>query len=439
MRKKIAIHIIIILAALLLTGCTPQTEEAAAETEAPMAVEAVVIEANTEPEEPEPTLFFADDTAHPALMAPRPDGKFHPASPVTRGELCGILYPMFEGLSAQGAPFSDLQWRGEAYAPVTALYRAGVLPDAAGEAYHPERVVSRAYLCEVLYNIAAALGGEDAARVRLVAIDADAGLTAADGADLSASAWVTRQEAAVIAERMLDREPDAMALFMNGCIPSDMTDADEAWAYIADAVTEGAAKPVSGGVHRLYGWLYAAWDDGTMITDMDYGVWTFGPDGRYTTGSEELDAYLAEALEISGANGLEGVEALEAAYLYIKYNFAYIVRPEDMETIPVGVTGWEYDRATRFFRYGGGTCYGYAAAFGLMARALGEHAYVVAAEVNQFYGDHGFVVIPEGDEDVIYDVEMEATRPERHRDFDLFGIRNYAIYNYWYVANWRVE
>ena len=92
-----------------------------------------------------------------------------------------------------------------------------------------------------------------------------------------------------------------------------------------------------------------------------------------------------------------------------------------------------------FFRYGGGTCYGYAAAFGLMARALGEHAYVVAAEINQFFGAHGFVVIPEGEEDILYDVEMEATRPERHGDLDLFGIRNYVIYNYWYVANWREE
>ena len=226
---------------------------------------------------------------------------------------------------------------------------------------------------------------------------------------------------------------------MNGCVPADVTVEDPAWSCMADVVTEGTVGPVSGGVHRLYGWLYAAWDDGTMITDLDYGVWTFGPDGRYTTGDEVLDMYLADALEESGANDLPDEEALKAAYLYIKYDFQYLVRPEDMETIPVGVTGWEYDRAKRFFRYGGGTCYGYAAAFGLMARALGQHAYVVAAEVNQFYGAHGFVVIPEGDTDVIYDVELEATRPERHDDFDLYGILNKTIYNYWYVANWREQ
>ena len=435
MRKKSAI-LLLILAALALAGCAAHTDETALETAAPAMAEAVVIEAEPEPTE-EPTLFLIDDAAHPALLALKSDGKFHPASPVTRGELCAMLYPMFEGLAARGTPFSDVRHGDEAYTPVTALYRAGLLPDAAGGAYYPDRVATRAYLCSLLHNIAEALGGEDAARVRLLAIDVSAGLTAAEGADLSVGAWFTRAEAAVIAERLLGREPDASNLFMNGCIPRDMIDVDEGWEYIADAVTEGPVVPVSGGVHRLYGWLYAAWDDGTMITDMDYGVWTFGADGRYTTGSAELDGYLLEALELSGANGLDDEAALQAAYLYIKYNFEYIVRPEDMETIPVGVTGWEYERATRFFRYGGGTCYGYAAAFGLMARALGEHAYVVAAEINQFYGAHGFVVIPEGDEDIIYDVEMEATRPERHRDLELFGIRNYAIYNYWYVANWR--
>lgn len=74
-----------------------------------------------------------------------------------------------------------------------------------------------------------------------------------------------------------------------------------------------------------------------------------------------------------------------------------------------------------------------------MARALGFHAYAVAAEVNQFYGAHGFVVIPEGEVDYIYDVELEATRQERHGDLDLFHILNYDIYNYWYISNWREE
>ena len=99
-------------------------------------------------------------------------------------------------------------------------------------------------------------------------------------------------------------------------------------------------------------------------------------------------------------------------------------------------TGWENVRALRFFRHGGGTCYGFAAAFGLLARSLGEHAYIVSAQVNQYYAPHGFVVIPENGVDWIYDVEMEATRMERHDDLDLFRIKNYGIYNYWYTPDW---
>jgi hypothetical protein len=193
---------------------------------------------------------------------------------------------------------------------------------------------------------------------------------------------------------------------------------------------------MEGGVHRAYGTLYAAWDDGTMVVDADYGVWTFGLDGAYTTGNEELDNYLLDALEACGANDLNDEEALEAAYLYIKYNFEYMVRPEDMDTIEVGVFGWEYDRAVRFFRYGGGTCYGFAAAFGLMARMLGYNAYAVAAQINEYYAPHGFVVIPEDGVDWIYDVEMENTRQDRHKDLALFHIQNYGIYNYWYIPDW---
>ena len=438
MRKRYAI--LIILAMMALAGCSAQTEELPAEPDLP-AAEAVVIETNIEPEEPEPTLLFASDRKHPALMQCREDGEFRPDDPLTKTELCAILYPMFKGLRDGGTPYTDLSRADcgdESYAAVTALFRAGVLPEERGEEFHPAWLLTRGYLSEVLGRVSEALGGEDAQRVRLAAIDMEAGLTAPEGAALHDMAPVTRGEMAVIAERMLGREPAENDLFMNGCIPADVTTECAAWTYIADAVTDGAVKPVSEGVYRLYGWLYGAWDDGTMIRDMDYGVWTFGADGRYTTGDPELDKYLAEALEASGANGCEDdTEALKAAYLHIKYNYEYLVRPEDMETIPVGVTGWEYDRAVRFFRYGGGTCYGYAAAFGLLARSLGYHAYAVAAEVNQYYGAHGFVVIPEGEEDVIYDVEMEATRPERHADLDLFAIKNYSVYNYWYVANWR--
>lgn len=422
-----------------LTGCSARADSADA-PEAAEAVEAVVIELNTEPEEREPTLFLADDTAHPALMESKSDGKFHPNSPVTRAELCRMLHGLFDGLRSGGTVFADVKRGDESYAAISALYRAGVLPEEEGETFRPEQSVTRAYLSSVLQRVSDGLGGEDGQRARLLAIDYDAGLTAPETAGLTDTELVTRAETAVLLERLLGREPDKNDLFMNGCVPRDITTDSFAWAEIADAVTDGPVEPVSEGVYRLYGWLYGAWDDGTMITDMDYGVWTFDSEGRYTTGSLTLNGYLAQALERSGANMYEdGTEALKAAYLYIKYNFEYIVRPEDMDTIPVGVTGWEYDRAERFFRYGGGTCYGYAAALALMARALGYHAYAVAAEVNQFYGAHGFVVIPEGDEDIIYDVELEATRQERHGDLELFAIRNFDIYNYWYVANWRGE
>ena len=433
--KLICILLAAVMLFLSVCGCTPQKDDMSS-TEP--AADAVIIQTNMD-DPAEAALFLADDTGHPALMTVMSDGAFHPDAPITKAELCMLLYPLFDGLQSGRSPFTDVESGDDCCRAVSALAAAELLPDRQGGDFQPQHVVSRSYGTEVLQRIADGLGGEDAERARLVAIDMAAGLTAGGDELPSETSWLSRSETAVLLERLLGREPDERDLFMNGCLPPDADPADERAYIIADALTDGVPQPVTGGVHRLYGWLYAAWDDGSMITNMDYGVWSFGPDGRYTTGSAELDGYLAEALQVCGSTELDDEQALQAAYLYVKYNFEYLVRPEDMETIPVGVTGWEYERAERFFRYGGGTCYGYAAAFCLMARALGQHAYAVAAQINQFYGAHGFVVIPEGETDIIYDVEMEATRPERHQDLDLFGIENYSIYNYWYVANWRIE
>lgn len=195
-------------------------------------------------------------------------------------------------------------------------------------------------------------------------------------------------------------------------------------------IPDGAISLDRPGLYRVDGWLY------DLEGETDEPFWTFDETGRYTTGDVQLDASLADALHASGADALEGDEALRAAYLYIKNNFHYKVRPEDAHTEENGSVDWINERALRFLSIGGGTCYGYAASFGLMARAMGFEAYIVAAEINQYHEPHAFVVIPENGEDYIYDVEMEDTRPERHEDLDLYRQTNHVIYSYWYEPAW---
>ena len=184
------------------------------------------------------------------------------------------------------------------------------------------------------------------------------------------------------------------------------------------------------GLYRVDGWLY------DFAGETESPVWAFDETGRYTTGDGQLDAALADALHASGADALEGDAALRAAYLYIKNEFHYKVREADAHTEENGSVDWINERALRFLSIGGGTCYGYAAAFGLLARCIGFEAHIVAGEVNQFHEAHAFVVIQENGDDYIYDVEMEDARPERHDDLDLYRQTNHAIYSYWYEPAW---
>lgn len=190
------------------------------------------------------------------------------------------------------------------------------------------------------------------------------------------------------------------------------------------------------GLYRIDGWLYALGPEGEDFRAGEGTVLTFDADGRYTTGDGQLDTCLAQALHASGADALEGDEALQAAYLYIKNEFHYKVKPEDAHTEENGSVDWINERALRFLMIDGGTCYGYAASFGLLARCLGYEAHIVAAEINQHHEAHAFVVIPEDGTDYIYDVEMEDTRPERHSDLDLYRQTNHQIYSYWYEPAW---
>ena len=391
-----------------------------------MGEQEVPAPAPTPVEAPAPLLVIAGQAGHPALMELPDDGMFRPDGTVARGEMAQWMVHMLEGLrrSAGESRWTDLPAGDGRYHAVARLDAAGLLPE--DDSFRPDDPLTRGELGRFMERLAERLAGEERARAAALA------------EELTGEDTLTRREAAAVLVELSGREMlEEDRLFLGGCVPSDMTRADEGWQAVADAVTAGRPAWKEPGLYRLYGWLYAVAEGGVPAENTSVGVWSFGPDGGYTTGNRELDGYLAQALEDSGANDLSGREALEAVYLYVKNNFEYKVTPLDQMIEEEGETGWECKRAVRFFRNGGGTCYGYAAAFGLLARCLGENAQIVAATVNQFNGPHSFVVIPDQwGTDWIYDVELEDTRPERHGDLDLFHIQNFAVYNYWYTPDW---
>ena len=422
MKKQSILYMILAALALSVLVAGVRSSETAGGPDATLAAWAEAAATATPAPTPSPAstptpmpLRMQNREDHPALMHLTGEGLFRPEEDLTYGELAQALEAMVDGL-----PEGE-----DALARLTA---AGVIEPG----MRADRNVGRMALYETLDRLSVSLPGKESDRAEEVAqaVEEQTLLTQSE-------ARLTRREAAVALVKLSGRTPDEGRLILGEGLPGDVDADDEAWAWMADAATEGEIPLREEGVYRLHGWLYAADENGELIRSGTYGVWSFDADGRYTTGNASLDEKLRQALIDSGADELEGEEALQAVYLYVKNNFEYIVTPRDQTPEEVGSTGWEFQRASRFFRYGGGTCYGYAAAFGLLARCLGENAQIVAATVNQFNGPHSFVVIPDQwGTDWIYDVELEDTRPERHEDLDLFHIQNFAVYNYWYTPDW---
>lgn len=150
--------------------------------------------------------------------------------------------------------------------------------------------------------------------------------------------------------------------------------------------------------------LYFVQDDASLLTDGADGYLTFGPDGRYTSGSDELDGQIAQLLALSCPDAdADAGTRLELVYNYIRDHYTYL----SMAHYDAGTTDWAQEAALLFLRQGKGNCYGYAAAFMYCARRLGRQAYVVAGHESRPDNDHAWTMIDEDGVSWLYDVQLE--------------------------------
>ena len=192
------------------------------------------------------------------------------------------------------------------------------------------------------------------------------------------------------------------------------------------------------GFHFIDGRVYRADETGLFFMDAEVEGIYYGADGRQTSGSGELDALVAEALEpICSEHETRG-EMLRAAYLYVRDNFEYLRR----NYYAVGDEGWQTEEAVTMLSTHRGNCYNYAAAFWALARGLGYDAAAVAGTVGWDRSPHGWVIMYDGDGTrVIYDVELEmAYHYNRGRtDTNLYELYPDAAYSWHYVYGEQYE
>lgn len=202
---------------------------------------------------------------------------------------------------------------------------------------------------------------------------------------------------------------------LSGVTAPDLDPAREGAAFLALCLRPEALREYEEGLVNLGGFLYRADENGLFLMDAEADGLYYGPDGRYTSGSEELDGLVAAVLEPICTEYTEREDMLRAAYEYVRDEFTYL-RRNYYET---GETGWETEEAITMLSTGRGNCYNYAAAFWALARGLGYDAEAVSGEISRRGQPHGWVMI----DGLYYDPETEMTYRRDHMyDRDMFAM-----------------
>ena len=150
---------------------------------------------------------------------------------------------------------------------------------------------------------------------------------------------------------------------------------------------------------------------------------TFGENGRYSCGDEELDAMIAERICTYTTPDMDPVDRLYALYVHImdKEFFNYGAEPY----VSPGTEGWETEYTKKFLQTGLGSCYSYAALTMLFARALGIESSTVIGDCYQHINWvwHCWTTVILDGETYICDAEMESVfAPNHDAHWDLFMV-----------------
>lgn len=172
------------------------------------------------------------------------------------------------------------------------------------------------------------------------------------------------------------------------------------------------------------GYLYAVDEAGELRRNTYVGVLYFREDGRYTSGSEDLDRMVAGAIRKSTDEKMTRMEMLRAMYEYTRDHIKYVGfgNHEDSYRAAHGKDGWMVESATYALENGTGNCYHFAATFAALARGVGFQAYAASGLIGSEDQEHGWVEIVDDTGEVWYsDPETEYARSYwMKQEFDLF-------------------
>ena len=181
------------------------------------------------------------------------------------------------------------------------------------------------------------------------------------------------------------------------------------WTYLSDSDT--GCIFADGALHRTDGHVVLSLRGGQLLQDGAQGEYLFDENGYYTTGSEEIDALLDEAIAACTTQDMTPEQMLRACYDYVR-GYKYLGRNaafgSDVKTPP-------YEKllefAQKILSTGKGDCYNFAASFCLLARRLGFEAECIIGECGYVWNwrpiAHGWVEITKDGQTLLYDPQIE--------------------------------
>lgn len=364
------------------------------------------------------------------------DGSFAPDRTITRAEFVTILSRFYPTDGAVGG-FPDVpadHWAADAIASAAAR---GWVHGYEDGSFGPDRTITRAEAVTVLDAVLGRSAGAEETQARLaearVGLFTDVAPTdwyyaavmeaaqphsyeMADGQEVwtdltyRSCGYAPGLQQVGAALRLVDENGQLQAL-----TPGFQTIGEKEYHVASD----GSIPFTGAGPQEIDGALYCLAEDGSVLRETTWGSLTFGPDGRYTSGSAALDEQVAQTLALCVTDGMSQSEKLRASYLYLRDHCTYLPRAHH----PRGSTDWTEESASFLFANHKGNCYSYAAAFLYMARQLGYDAQPVSGGSGRSDGDHAWVMIGGR----IFDPELEyaylyRVAPASRHYYDLYNL-----------------
>ena len=339
-----------------------------------------------------------------SLVGGYPDGTFRPSGNITRAEFVTILTRFPHDDIGTDMKFSDVPTTHWAYNAVQTALAQGWLPtENSNGTFRPDDAITRAETVSILN--------------RVLGRSADM-ITASSGEGI----------------RVMPDVPDthwAYYDFLEATTDHEYekNEGVETWTSYDRETTSLAA-----GWHNIDGMLYHVndaqqFDRNTVVDGLE-----IDRNGRYTTGSPELDEMLAGAVKgVVNAN-MTQMEKLRAVYDYAKSTFGYLGIGEVDATVP----GWEMEQATNMFKNKRGNCYSWSSAFMYLARQVGFEARAIAGTGVSPAGSesvHAWVEITIDGTPYTFDPQIESVYASRYdQHYDLF-MKQYGEAEWGYKQN----